>query len=139
MTHYKSDWPLLIVAPSSIRGVWIDELEKWLAPCGVSATDFCVPCSGADVSGVATAQVTLVTFALLLQPTLLSALKRQEYQCVIVDESHYLKNRKTKRTQAVLEARSFSRKRKRKRREKEKKANISSVFCFLERDDVGDQ
>lgn len=27
---YKSDWPLLIVAPSSLRFTWKDELLKWL-------------------------------------------------------------------------------------------------------------
>ena len=28
--YYKDEWPLLIVVPSSLRYVWIEELEKWL-------------------------------------------------------------------------------------------------------------
>ena len=28
--YYKEEWPLLIVVPSSLRYVWIEELEKWL-------------------------------------------------------------------------------------------------------------
>ena len=27
--YYRSDWPLLIVVPSSLRYPWIEELEKW--------------------------------------------------------------------------------------------------------------
>jgi SNF2 family DNA or RNA helicase len=27
---YKNDWPLLIVAPSSIRYTWKDEIVKWM-------------------------------------------------------------------------------------------------------------
>lgn len=28
--YYKEAWPLLIIVPSSLRYVWIEELEKWL-------------------------------------------------------------------------------------------------------------
>jgi len=28
--YYKDVWPLLIVAPSSVKFSWIDEIEKWL-------------------------------------------------------------------------------------------------------------
>jgi len=27
---YKKDWPLLIIAPSSLRHVWRDEIQKWI-------------------------------------------------------------------------------------------------------------
>jgi len=27
--YYSSDWPLLIIVPSSLRYPWIEELEKW--------------------------------------------------------------------------------------------------------------
>lgn len=29
---YKSDWPLFIVTPSSLRHTWKDEILKWLPP-----------------------------------------------------------------------------------------------------------
>lgn len=63
MVHYRAEWPLLVIAPSSVRGVWADELEKWLAPCGVTPADLCLPRSGADVAGLATARVVVVTYA----------------------------------------------------------------------------
>lgn len=27
--HYRSDWPVLIVVPSSLRYTWVEEVEKW--------------------------------------------------------------------------------------------------------------
>lgn len=27
---YKQDWPLLIIAPSSLRYTWKDEITKWI-------------------------------------------------------------------------------------------------------------
>ena len=29
-SYFKSEWPLLIIVPSSLRYAWIEELEKWL-------------------------------------------------------------------------------------------------------------
>lgn len=45
--------------------------------------------------------VTVVTFGLLTQPCLQQRLMSQKYKCCIVDESHHLKNPKTKRTKAL--------------------------------------
>lgn len=32
--HYKDEWPLLIVVPSSLRSPWADEIEKWIPDLG---------------------------------------------------------------------------------------------------------
>ena len=29
-SYFHSEWPLLIIVPSSLRYAWIEELEKWL-------------------------------------------------------------------------------------------------------------
>ncbi len=64
MLQYVDQWPLLVLAPSSVRGVWVDELERWLSLGGdIRPSDFCVPRSGADVAGISTARVTIVTYA----------------------------------------------------------------------------
>lgn len=31
MYHYRDEWPLLVVVPSSVRFCWVDEMERWLA------------------------------------------------------------------------------------------------------------
>ncbi|KAJ1620210.1 P-loop containing nucleoside triphosphate hydrolase protein [Pavlovales sp. CCMP2436] len=30
IARYEADWPALVVCPSSMRGSWVDELERWL-------------------------------------------------------------------------------------------------------------
>jgi SNF2 family DNA or RNA helicase len=27
--YFKSEWPLLIVVPSSMKYIWVEEIEKW--------------------------------------------------------------------------------------------------------------
>jgi len=27
--YYRSEWPVLIIVPSSLRYSWVDEIEKW--------------------------------------------------------------------------------------------------------------
>ena len=44
---YKSDWPLLIVVPSSMRYPWIEELEKWLPE--LQPNDINLITSGTDI------------------------------------------------------------------------------------------
>ena len=31
MDHFRSDWPLLVVAPSALRMVWRDQALQWLS------------------------------------------------------------------------------------------------------------
>ncbi len=44
----------------------------------------------------------MLRYALLAQPVLYRSIVQQNFRCIIVDESHYLKNRRAKRTEAVL-------------------------------------
>ena len=92
---YRDDWPLLIIVPSSVKGSWIDELEKWLPV--LQPTDFNIVRSGTDVARL-NRRVTLVTYGLLTQSTLAAHIAQAGFKAVIVDESHYIKNRKAKRS-----------------------------------------
>lgn len=100
MWHYRAVWPLLVVAPSSMRGCWIDELEKWLP--GLAPWDFNVIRSGKDVKGLGSSRITVVTYGLLAQPDLLAHVAQANFRAIICDESHYIKSRKAKRTQSLL-------------------------------------
>ena len=45
--HYKEEWPLLIVVPSSVKFSWIEEIEKWLPD--IHPQDINLIRSGTDV------------------------------------------------------------------------------------------
>lgn len=48
--YYKDVWPLLIVAPSSVKFSWIDEIEKWLTE--VESHNLNLIRSGSDIRSV---------------------------------------------------------------------------------------
>ncbi|KAK3093683.1 hypothetical protein FSP39_018875 [Pinctada imbricata] len=101
--YYKSEWPLLIIVPSSLRFSWVEELEKWIPDIHPSSI-FLVQ-SGNDASGIQNAQICITTFGLLCKSTsrvILEALNNQKFQVVIVDESHYIRNIKTASCKAIV-------------------------------------
>eukprot|EP00051_Salpingoeca_urceolata_P018895 m.269365 g.269365 ORF g.269365 m.269365 type:complete len:1204 (+) comp19302_c0_seq2:210-3821(+) len=100
MFHFRKAWPLLIVAPASVRGCWMDELEKWLP--SIDPAEFHLVRSGQDTVPIGKAKISLVTYGLLNQPKLLECISKQRFACVILDESHYIKGRNTKRTKALV-------------------------------------
>lgn len=48
--YYKTEWPLLIIVPSSLRYCWIEEFEKWLPD--ISPGDINLVQTGSDVGFV---------------------------------------------------------------------------------------
>ncbi|KAK7505565.1 hypothetical protein BaRGS_00003310 [Batillaria attramentaria] len=100
--YYKAVWPLLIIVPSSLRYVWIEELEKWLPD--VLPNEINLIQTGFDTAGIESARVTLVTYGLLScksSATVKEALLAQNFNFVICDESHYFKNSRTECCKAV--------------------------------------
>ncbi|XP_078695209.1 DNA annealing helicase and endonuclease ZRANB3-like [Branchiostoma floridae x Branchiostoma belcheri] len=100
--HYRQEWPVLVVVPSSLRYQWVEELERWVPD--LEPTHIHVVSSRDDIRNISTAQVTILGYGLIQrqdQP-LVKALHDQDFQVIIVDESHYLKNRKAVRTQGLV-------------------------------------
>ncbi|XP_013410216.1 DNA annealing helicase and endonuclease ZRANB3-like isoform X2 [Lingula anatina] len=102
--YYKAEWPLLIVIPASLRYPWVEEIEKWLPE--VSPHHINLMQSMQDTSAIPTAAITIITYGLIqhFKPgsPCLEALVNQNFQVVIVDESHYVRNRKTATTKVVV-------------------------------------
>ncbi|XP_033734457.1 DNA annealing helicase and endonuclease ZRANB3-like isoform X2 [Pecten maximus] len=101
--YYKKEWPLLIIVPSSLKFVWVEEIEKWLPD--VQPEDIYLIQTGNDASGFAEAKISITTFGLLCKSTsklLHEALTNQKFQVVIVDESHSIRNTKTASCKAVV-------------------------------------
>ncbi|KAK3611454.1 hypothetical protein CHS0354_032734 [Potamilus streckersoni] len=101
--YYRNEWPLLIIVPSSLRYSWVEELEKWLPDVGPN--DVNVIQYGSDVSGIPSAHITVAAYGLLSKSSsnlVREALINQNFQVVIVDESHYIRNQKTASCKAVV-------------------------------------
>eukprot|EP00741_Cyanophora_paradoxa_P019818 tig00021168_g19126.t1 len=95
---YRREWPLLIITPSSLKYSWCEAFESW--GTGVSATRVLV-CDGkperVDLRDV---EVVIMTYD---QATGSAAwLAQRNFQVVILDEAHYIKNYQAKRTQALV-------------------------------------
>mmetsp|Transcript_40126 Transcript_40126/g.67194 ORF Transcript_40126/g.67194 Transcript_40126/m.67194 type:complete len:423 (-) Transcript_40126:1467-2735(-) len=96
----RQQWPLLIVVPSSMRFSWADELEKWLP--AIQPSDISILRNGKELHLIGSGKITIVTYGLLIQKNVVESIKTANFRMVIADESHYLKNSKSKRTLALL-------------------------------------
>ncbi|CAE7460108.1 ZRANB3 [Symbiodinium sp. CCMP2592] len=98
LKQFQCQDPILVVAPSSLRGVWLQQLRRW---AGVDPAKVQVIYSGStpldpDASWV------IVSYALLVrQKHLLRDARGQPYRLVVCDECHYVKNPDAKRSRAV--------------------------------------
>ena len=99
---FRHEWPLLVIAPPSMKLAWADELEKWLPDMDASCVHMVA--HGKDLGRISTASITIVSYGLLTQPAMQRAVLARKFQVVIADEAHMLKNRKAKRTRAVVPA-----------------------------------
>lgn len=95
---------VLVICPASLRLNWLREADKWLLD---NFEAYVV-----DNAGPVPADTTFViaNYDRLKGKTLASIMDR-EWDCVIVDEAHFLKNEKAKRTQTVLGKRPVWKKR----------------------------
>ncbi|NXY44065.1 ZRAB3 endonuclease, partial [Ceuthmochares aereus] len=100
--YYKSEWPLLIVVPSSLRYPWVEEMEKWIPE--LSPDDISIIQNKTDTGRISTSKVTILGYGLLTSDaqTLIDALYRQNFKVVVVDESHYMKSRNATRSNILL-------------------------------------
>ncbi|XP_026563815.1 SWI/SNF-related matrix-associated actin-dependent regulator of chromatin subfamily A-like protein 1 [Pseudonaja textilis] len=93
--YYQKEWPLLVVAPSSVRYTWAEAFHRWLP--SLSPDTIRVIATGKDQ--VSAKPINIVSFDLL------SKVEKQlktTFQVVIVDESHFLKNSKTARCRTAM-------------------------------------
>ncbi|XP_077955452.1 DNA annealing helicase and endonuclease ZRANB3 isoform X3 [Gasterosteus aculeatus] len=98
---FRQEWPLLVVVPSSLRYLWIEELERWipeLQPGDINLVE-----NKSHTMGISSSKVTVLGYGLLTTDArpLVDALSRQRFAVVVVDESHYLKSRNAARTKIL--------------------------------------
>uniref|UniRef100_A0A0X3P1Z3 SWI/SNF-related matrix-associated actin-dependent regulator of chromatin subfamily A-like protein 1 n=3 Tax=Schistocephalus solidus TaxID=70667 RepID=A0A0X3P1Z3_SCHSO len=106
---FRSEWPLLIVTPSSVRFTWREQILRWLGgPLNIHRSDIDVVCSARAFTTddylnprQGPSLITVLSYDLLSR----CAAKLSEFPpfgVVIMDESHFLKNFKTARTKAAM-------------------------------------
>ena len=101
LAHYSHEWPALVVVPASMRWPWVDALELWLDGL-LRPGDVCVVRDG-GCTAVARpeSRVVVVSYPLLVNPSIRAQVEAAKFRVVVADESHYLKDPKAKRTQAL--------------------------------------
>ncbi|KAJ8636242.1 hypothetical protein MRB53_010509 [Persea americana] len=108
----RESWPVLVLAPSSLRLHWASMIQQWL---NISSTDISVvlsQCGGSNRGGFrilySNAKNTIQLDGIFniisydVVPKLQQVLLASDFKIVIADESHFLKNPQAKRTTASL-------------------------------------
>uniref|UniRef100_A0A8C7SVV4 Zinc finger, RAN-binding domain containing 3 n=1 Tax=Oncorhynchus mykiss TaxID=8022 RepID=A0A8C7SVV4_ONCMY len=99
---YRQEWPLLVVVPSSLKYLWIEEMERWIPE--LNPGDINLVETKSDTLGISSSKVTVLGYGLLTTDArpLVEALTRQRFNVVVVDESHYLKSRNAARSKILV-------------------------------------
>ncbi len=92
---YRHEWPLLVICPSSLRLNWRQEVMHWLKD--IAADEVQVYKKG-GTSIRSHSKVLIISYDLALK----MKGQLQDFQVVICDEAHYLKNSGSKRTEFLV-------------------------------------
>ncbi|KAK4874248.1 hypothetical protein RN001_013608 [Aquatica leii] len=95
--YYKEDWPLLIVTTSSMKNEWESTIHKYLPSVSVMHTQYMT--SAKDYIG--DCKVLIVSYDMMTR--CLEKLLERNFKVLIMDESHTIKNFKSKCTKAATE------------------------------------
>uniref|UniRef100_A0A3B4ZBX5 SWI/SNF-related matrix-associated actin-dependent regulator of chromatin subfamily A-like protein 1 n=1 Tax=Stegastes partitus TaxID=144197 RepID=A0A3B4ZBX5_9TELE len=94
--YYRNEWPLLVVAPSSVRFTWAEAFRRWLPSLSPDSINVVVKAKDNLRSGL----ISIISYDLL------SRMEKQQqgkpFNVLIMDECHFLKNMKTARCKAAL-------------------------------------
>lgn len=96
MCYYKSDWPLLIVCPSSVKLAWAEALVQWVPWLTHDHVNVVSCTKDSATRGL----VNVISYDLLSR--LSAEVQAKQFKAVIADECHFLKSTKTARTKASL-------------------------------------
>jgi SWI/SNF-related matrix-associated actin-dependent regulator 1 of chromatin subfamily A len=99
MKIYKSDWPVVIIAPASLLLNWRKEVLKWL-PKDLEEKDVHVMKNGKSVPR---GKVIICSYHYAFKKVAELSSFLGVKGILFVDEAHNIKNRESKRTQGVIE------------------------------------
>ena len=77
-----------------MRWPWVDSLETWLDDL-LRPGDVNVVRDGTNTAiNLASSRITVMSYPLLNNPSIIAQVEKQRFQLVIADESHYVKDAK---------------------------------------------
>ena len=91
--HYKKVYPALVVCPASLKWNWHKEARKWIPDRSIHVIE------AGQNGGIRQGDVTIINYDLLRKHR--DTLIARKFQAIILDESHYVKEKKAARTQAA--------------------------------------
>lgn len=101
--HFRAEWPLLVVCPTSLALPWAEELERWcpsLLPGEINLV------KSHHNGALRSAKVTILTYGLVTngkeKQRLMRSVLDAGFRCAIADEAHYLKSKDSQRSQLLL-------------------------------------
>ena len=95
-SYYHQYWPVLIICQSTLKYNWLTSVLRWL-PQSVTGQDISVISSSRDYIG--SDKFIVISYDLVSKKQ--DELSQKNFQFVIVDESHCIKDSKSARTKAV--------------------------------------
>ncbi|XP_075037202.1 SWI/SNF-related matrix-associated actin-dependent regulator of chromatin subfamily A-like protein 1 [Mixophyes fleayi] len=93
--YYRTEWPLLVVAPSSVRFTWAEAFHRWLPSVKPDSVNVIVTGRDSQSSSL----INIVSYDLLGKMDKAIA---TNFKVIIIDESHFLKNVKTARCKSAM-------------------------------------
>eukprot|EP00979_Chaetoceros_neogracilis_P014649 scaffold4802_cov267-Chaetoceros_neogracile.AAC.34 len=107
MLAFKSEWPLLILCPASLRYTWPSEIEKfypWMSHSSVYVVKGFDDCDFySNPHKRERIKVVIATYSLLQNRSAAARVLQQfKFKCVIADESHNLKEKNSQRCQLTM-------------------------------------
>lgn len=89
------DWPLLILCPSALRNNWKTEFEKWITDdlkddCNINV----VQKGSDDLNGF----INIISYTMAAKDPMKSKIEEKKFKTILCDESHFLKDEKSKRS-----------------------------------------
>eukprot|EP01130_Rhizamoeba_saxonica_P018794 TRINITY_DN9530_c0_g1_i1.p1 TRINITY_DN9530_c0_g1~~TRINITY_DN9530_c0_g1_i1.p1 ORF type:complete len:533 (+),score=92.41 TRINITY_DN9530_c0_g1_i1:105-1601(+) len=97
--YYKNDWPLLIVCPSSVQSQWRNELINWIGDDFEVDIEFVNTNSVFEKCNDPSRRIFIVSYDVVTRRKNLDNIFGD---CLIIDESHYIKTKSAKRTKAIV-------------------------------------
>lgn len=108
-SYYKDEWPLFIVAPSSVKFMWKESCKKWLTTtimkvCRVDnpelVDNYIQVIENGRQAIDPTCKIVISSYDLLAKN--IENISKVHYKVIIADESHLLKTVKAARTKAAI-------------------------------------